>query len=167
MKKKFKILFVSLFILSSQVLAEPEETGHKVGMQAPGFNLKALDGQQYSLSQLRKQGHVLLVFWATECVYCYAHVEDFKKLHQQYSDHGLTLAAINIAGEYDPEIKEYVTDNKLNYLVLSDRLKNLDVAEAYKVFGTPTMVLVSHDGKILYRGHEIPKLDKWIKLGKK
>ena len=167
MKKKFKILFVSLFLLSFQVSAEPVETGHKVGMQAPSFELKALDGQQYSLNQLRKQGHVLLVFWATECVYCYAHVADFKKLHQQYNGHGLTLAAINIAGEYDPEIKEYVKDNELNYLVLSDRLNNLDVAEAYRVFGTPTMVLVSPGGKILYRGHEIPDLDKWVKRTKK
>lgn len=167
MKNITRVLFTLLIFLSTQVVAEPAKTGHKVGQQAPGFTLKALDNQQYSLNQLTNQGHVLLVFWATECVYCYAHIADFKKIHHQYEGKGLTLAAINIGGEYDVEVKEYVTDNELNYLVLSDRLNNLDVAESYRVFGTPTMVLVSPEGKILYRGHKIPELDKWIKLAKK
>lgn len=168
MKKKLVILFISFLLISARWSgAEPLQAGHKVGQQAPGFSLKGLDGSQYSLKQLTAQGHVLLVFWATECVYCYAHVADFKKIHQQYSSNGLTLAAINVGGEYDPEVKEYVSDNELNYLVLSDRLNNLDVAEAYKVFGTPTMVLVSPEGKIVYRGHQIPELGKWIKLVKK
>ncbi|MEJ2143184.1 MAG: TlpA disulfide reductase family protein [Gammaproteobacteria bacterium] len=166
MKNKLVILFALLVLLSSRLAAEPLEAGHEVGQQAPGFSLKALDGNQYTLAQLTDKGHVLLVFWATECVYCYAHVSDFKKIHQQYNNKGLTLAAINIGGEYDPEVKEYVNDNELNYLVLSNRLENLDVAEAYKVFGTPTMVLVSPGGKILYYGHQIPELDKWIKLVK-
>ena len=167
MLNKFRIILATLLLLSLQAFAETKETGHKVGMQAPGFELKSLGGGQHSLEQLTKQGHVLLVFWATECVYCYAHVADFKKLHQQYNGKGLTLAAINIGGEYEPEVKEYVKDNELNYLILSNRLKNLDVAEAYKVFGTPTMILVSPNGAILYRGHEIPELGNWVKLTKK
>ena len=168
MLKKFVILFISFLLMSARWAgAEPLQTGHKVGQQAPGFSLKALDGNQYSLEQLTARGHVLLVFWATECVYCYAHVADFKKIHQQYSDNGLTLAAINIGGEYDVEVKEYASDNELNYLVLSNRLKNLDVAEAYKVIGTPTMILVSPEGKIIYRGFQIPDLGKWVKLTKK
>lgn len=167
MKNIFKILFAALYLLSCQVAAESAVTGYKVGMQAPGFALKTLDGEQHSLEQLTNQGHVLLIFWATECVYCYSHVADFKNLHQQYSGRGLTLAAINIGGEYDPEVKEYVKDNELNYLVLSNRLKNLDVAEAYRVFGTPTMVLVSPSGQVLYRGHDIPELGKWITQAKK
>lgn len=167
MKSSARYLIILLLSVTSQVFAEPVKTGHKVGEQAPGFTLGSLTGEQYSLEQLTKQGHVLLVFWATECVYCYAHLADFKKLHTQYNENGLTLAAINIGGEYNPEIKEYVDDNKINYLILSDRLKNLDVAESYKVFGTPTMVLVSPKGKILYRGHKLPELDTWIKLAKK
>lgn len=160
---KFKLLVVVFFILSGQVLAEPNRVGYKVGEQASDFELNALDGKTYTLTKLKQQGHVLLIFWATECVYCYAHIADFKKIHEQYHDKGLTLAAINIGGEYDQEVKEYVNDNALNYLVLSNRLKNLDVAEAYHVLGTPTMVLVAPAGEIVYRGYDIPQLDKWLK----
>ncbi|MGD8525493.1 MAG: TlpA disulfide reductase family protein [Thioalkalispiraceae bacterium] len=157
-------LFIILLGINNMAQASTSTTGYKVGQQAPGFELKTLDGEIHSLDALKRKGYVLLVFWATECVYCYAHVADFKKLHKQYADKGLTLTAINIGGEYDIEVNEYVKDNQLNYLVLSDRLNNLDVAEAYHVIGTPTMVLVSPQGEIVYRGHEIPAIEKWIKL---
>lgn len=164
MFKQLSGLFLLWAFSINTVLAVSGNTGYKVGEQAPAFELKALDGGLHKLTSLTSKGHVLLVFWATECVYCYAHVTDFKKLHQQYAEKGLTLAAINIGGEYDMEVKEYVKDNELNYLVLSNRLKNLDVAEAYHVIGTPTLVLVSPQGEIVYRGHNIPDISKWIKL---
>lgn len=165
--KYVKVLFIALVFITQLAVAQDKPAGHKVGQQAIDFELKALDGKMYSLTGLKQQGHVLLIFWATECVYCYGHVADFKKLHQQYSGKGLTLAAINIGGEYDPEVKEYVNDNEINYLVLSNRLKNLDLAEAYRVFGTPTMVLVSPAGEIVFRGHEIPPVEKFLKLARK
>ena len=146
------------------MLAVSGNSSYEIGQQAPDFEIKSLNGELHTLTSLKSKGYVLLVFWATECVYCYAHVADFKKLHQQYAENGLTLAAINIGGEYDLEVKEYVNDNELNYLVLSNRLKNLDVAEAYHVIGTPTLVLVSPQGEIVYRGHDIPDMSKWIKL---
>lgn len=164
MFKQLAVLFLLLFFTVSAVFAASAGTGHKIGEQAPDFKIKSLNGDLHTLTDLKNEGYVLLVFWATECVYCYAHIADFKKLHQQYAANGVTLAAINIGGEYDVEVKEYVKDNDLNYLVLSDRLKNLDVAEAYHVIGTPTLVLVSPQGKIVYRGHKIPDINKWVKL---
>lgn len=158
------VLALVLFLAMNVLRAETLKTGYKTGDIAPAFEIKSLNGEMHSLESLKSQGHVLLVFWATECVYCYAHVGDFKKIHQQYFGKGLTLAAINIGGEYDMEVEEYVRDNQLNYLVLSNRLENLDVAEAYHVFGTPTLVLVSPQGKIVFRGHNIPDINQWIKL---
>ena len=107
-------------------------------------------------------GHVLVIFWAVECVYCYAHIKDFNRVHQQFKNK-LTVAAINVGGEYQKEVADYVKDNKLNYLVLSERLNNLDVAERYHVLGTPTVVLVSAKGKVLFYGHSVPDLSRWIK----
>ena len=136
--------------------------GYKVGNTAPEFKLKTLTGTEHSLSSLRKKGHVLLVFWAVECVYCYAHIKEFNRAYEQFKGK-LTIAAINIGGEYPPEVAEYVKDNKLKYLVLSERLNNLDVAESYHAIVTPTLVLVSPEGKILFNGYGMPDLIKWIK----
>jgi len=136
--------------------------GYKVGNTAPEFKLKTLAGTAHSLSSLRKKGHVLLVFWAVECVYCYAHIKEFNRAHDQFKGK-LTIAAINIAGEYPVEVAEYVKDNELKYLVLSERLNNLDVAESYHVLATPTLVLVSPQGKVLFYGHRMPDLSQWLK----
>ena len=136
--------------------------GLKPGEPAPGFSLKSLGGEQVSLQGLLTKGHVMLVFWETQCVYCYAHIKDFNALQKQYRNKGLTIAAINFLGEYESEVREYVTDNNVQYLVLADRLNNIDVAEAYKVIGSPTIVVIAPDGNILSYGHKIPDMAKWI-----
>lgn len=135
----------------------------KTGDTAPSFSLKSLDGPITTLDELTAKGHVMLIFWETECVYCFMHVKDFNKLHEQYYAKGLTLAAINFLGEHEQEVKEYVSDNHVKYLMLTDRVKNIDVASDYKVFASPTIIVVSPDKKILYYGHKIPDVKQWIK----
>lgn len=152
-------ILIALFII---IFSAHAEVGYKVGNTAPGFSLKTLDNTEYSLAALRKKGHVFLAFWAVECVYCYAHIKEFNHAHEKYKGK-LTVAAINIGGEYPPEVAEYVKDNNVKYLVLSERLKNLDVGEKYRVLGTPTLVLISPEGKILFYGHKMPDLSRWIK----
>jgi peroxiredoxin len=160
--RNMKTRFSIILILCLAVFQAQAAVGYKVGDIAPEFELKALDGQLHSLTELRKKGHVLLVFWAVECVYCYAHIKEFNQAHEEFQGK-LTVAAINVAGEYPVEVAEYVKDNGLKYLVLSDRLNNLDVAESYHVLGTPTLVLVSPQGKVLFYGHKVPALEQWLK----
>ena len=151
-----------IFVLCLTFFQAQAAVGYKVGDTAPEFSLKTLAGSAHSLSSLRKKGHVLLAFWAVECVYCYAHIKEFNHAHNKFKGK-LTVAAINIGGEYPVEVNEYVKDNGLKYLVLSERLKNLDVGESYHVVGTPTLVLVSPKGSVLYYGYRMPDLSKWIK----
>jgi len=161
MKMHFSLAF---FLLLSffQPHAIASDVGYKVGNTAPEFEINDLNGKSHSLTNLREKGHVLVVFWAVECVYCYAHIKEFNQMHDEFKDK-LTIAAINVGGEYPVEVSEYVKDNQLKYLVLSERLNNLDVSERYHVLGTPTIVLVSPDGKILFYGYRLPKLHRWIK----
>ena len=149
------------FVLLSAITAVGA-AGLKPGEPAPGFSLKSLAGEQISLKDLLAKGHVMLVFWETQCVYCYGHIKDFNTLQKQYQNKGLTIAAINFLGEYESEVQEYVTDNNVQYLVLADRLNNIDVAEAYKVIGSPTIVMIAPDGKVLSYGHNIPNVSGWI-----
>ena len=161
--KPLTLLFTFLLLNTVAITTPNAKTGYHVDDTAPGFTVKSLSGDKVSLASLSKKGHVLLVFWAVECVYCYSHIKDFNALHEKYNDKGLTIAAINVAGEYDVEVAEYVKDNSLKYLVLSDRLNNIDVAEAYHVVGTPTLILVSPEGKVVFYGYQVPDISKWIK----
>lgn len=137
------------------------DIGPRPGQQAPGFELKRLDGADVSLQSLLTQGHVMLVFWEPQCVYCYMHIQDFNDLQARYAGR-FTIAAINFLGEHEAIIRQYVTDNNVQYTVLVDRLKNIDVAESYKVLGSPTLVLIAPDGTVLSYGHELPGLEKWL-----
>lgn len=155
--------FITCLILLISITPTSNAAGLKAGMSAPGFELKSLQGEQVSLKSLQDKGLVMLVFWAPECVYCYMHIQDFNELHNKYNNKGLTVAAINFHGEYEEEVKDYVETNNIVYLMLTDQLKNIDVAESYKVFATPTIVLISKKGKILYYGHKVPDVGKLLK----
>ena len=160
------LLLVAILLLASNTafsIENKQKIGYKVGQIAPEFKLKSLAGKTFTLASLREKGHVMLVFWAVECVYCYAHVKDFNNLHAKYNNKGLTIAAINIGAEYNDDVAEYVKDNNIKYLILSNRLDNLDAGEAYHAIVTPTMVVVDPKGKVVFYGHSVPKLSEFIK----
>ena len=157
--KKLSRLLIAILVLGSTTMTHAGSL--KPGDPAPPFRLPKLDGQIVSLKQLTSQGHVLLVFWELECVYCFSHIKDFNALQKKYQGR-LTIAGINFLGEYADEVREYAKNNGVHYTLLADRLNNIDVAEAYKVIGSPTMVLVSPQGRILYYGYKIPALEQWL-----
>lgn len=152
----------SLTMLLSFMLTSVHATTPKPGSLAPEFTLSSLSKTPVTLSGLRAKGHVMLIFWETQCVYCYAHIKEFNALQKKYRGK-LTIAGINFLGEYPQEIQEYASDNKVEYLLLADRLNNIDVAEAYQVIGSPTIVLIAPDGQILSYGYQIPDVGQWIK----
>lgn len=79
-------------------------------------------------------------------------------MHTAYHAQGLTLAAINIGHEDEAEVRRYAKEHEPDYLVLNDDAMKTDLARAYAVVGTPTVVLVSPEGAVLYFGHELPDL---------
>lgn len=155
-----KTWFLALLLLALPVQAE---VGHKVGQTAPGFSLKTMTGDTVTLKGLTQKGPVMLVFYETQCVYCYTHINDFNALHDKYSGKGLSILAINYIGEMIPDVKSYAKDNGLKYTVIIDKLTSIDVAEAYHVVGSPTIVLIAPDGKVVSYGYTIPDVAKWIK----
>ncbi len=133
----------------------------QAGELAPEFSLKDTNGKSFTLNQKLKQGHVMLIFWELECVYCYSHIKDFNQINKKYQGK-LSLAGINFLGEYADDVAKYANDNNVQYTLLAERLNNIDVAEAYKIIGSPTIVLIAPDRKILYFGYKIPELDEFI-----
>ena len=140
--------------------------GPKVGETAPDFSLTDLNKKVYTLKGLRSKGHVLLVFWSTRCHVCHAMIPQFKKIDAQYKGKGLTFVAINVGFEDRDDVDDYVFEYKLKYLVLNDDDKKAQIAQDYRLIGTPTIELIAPNGKVLYRGYTIPtNLDELI--GKK
>ena len=136
----------------------------RIGQTAPGFSLKTMTGDTVTLKGLTRKGPVMLVFYETQCVYCYSHIGEFNALHDKYHSKGLSIVAINYVGEYIADVKAYARDNGLKYTIITDKLTSIDVAEAYHVVGSPTIVVVDSNGKIVFYGYSLPPdISKWLK----
>lgn len=158
--RRHKAWFLLLLLLATPAQADVIP---KVGQTAPGFTLKTMTGDTVSLQALTRKGPVMLVFYETQCVYCYSHIGEFNALHDKYHRQGLSIVAIDYVGELIADIKAYAKDNGLKYTVITDKLTSIDVAEAYHVVGSPTIVVVDSAGKIVFYGYTIPDVSKWIK----
>ncbi len=138
-------------LLSTHIAA----AGLKPGDAAPEFKLLDLGGKTHTLASLRAKGPVLLFFWSTECGFCRVMSPRLSKLHAQHAAAGLTIAAIDIDFNMRAQVEQYVRERKLEYLILHGSLDNANAVEAYGVPGTPTLVLVDRDGRIVYYGHSL------------
>ncbi|WP_196140378.1 TlpA disulfide reductase family protein [Aliikangiella sp. G2MR2-5] len=107
------------------------------------WTLKSLDGESIQLSSYRGQP-VLLVFWATWCPYCKKLLPGIQKLHENYSDKGLKIIAVNIREDWKPDV--YWRNHEYTFDAVLD---GDQVAKIYGVRGTPGVVFVAPTGEVL------------------
>lgn len=167
--KKFLsvILVLSIFALGmakkpATTIAEPanesKTTGAAETAAAPAFSLKDINGKEVALKDYKDKKTVLLVFWATWCVYCRQEIPELIKLQEQYKGKNLEILGVNIQ-ESAEKIKPFLDNNKINYNTILD-IKG-DVARSYEVQGIPMNVLIDKKGNIIYGGgfgDEVKKL---------
>jgi peroxiredoxin len=119
----------------------------KEGTVAPDFTLKANNGANTRLQELR--GQVVLVnFWATWCGPCRDEMPKLNQLYRQYSKLGFTVLGVNI--DDNPATgADMARSLGVTFPVLFDRGKL--TSKLYEVDAMPTTVIVDRDGKIRYR----------------
>lgn len=154
---------VAILFLGSLLSVCVAAANLKPGDAAPEFSLVDLGGRQHSLTALREKGPVLLFFWSTECGFCRVMAPQLQKLHAERTAAGLTVAGIDIDFKMRAEVEEFVRSRKLDFLILHGSLDNADAVEAYGVPGTPTLVLVGRDGRIVYYGHSLEQAVRQIR----
>ncbi len=137
-------------------------TGPLVGDTAPDFTLKDLDGNTVRLADLRKRGAVLIVFFSTRCHVCHGMIPQFKATWKKYRQRGVQLVAVDIGWESQADVEAYAMENDLPYPVLNDDEQKRGLVEAWRLIGTPTIQLVARNGKVLYRGHRLPPIDRLL-----
>jgi peroxiredoxin len=91
----------------------------KIGEPAPEFTLPDQRGEQVSLSELVREGPVVLIFYRGEwCPYCNLQLRTFQAHLEQLAEHGAQLVAIS---PQTPDHSLSMTEkNKLGFRVLSD-----------------------------------------------
>ena len=131
------VVFLSLFLMG--MAASPP----LVGGPAPLFQLKAVDGQIFKLSDWKGQ-FVILNFWATWCLPCTKEMPEFQEAHQALNSK-IKIIGINLA-ESKERVDEFVHNHHLSFPILLDEYGN--VSQDYEVIHLPVTYLISPDGII-------------------
>lgn len=90
----------------------------EVNQPAPELSLTTLDGDQVSLADFHGDV-VLLNNWATWCPPCRLEMPEFNAYYNNYKDQGFQVLAVE-AGQPEQEVRAFVEDNQLDFLVLLD-----------------------------------------------
>jgi peroxiredoxin len=126
--------------------------GTQVGNPAPDFQLPKMDGAPISLADLRGKPAVI-VFWNSWCPVCKKEALRINALANAYEGKGVSVLGINIKDSFaraEGGVKEF----GIKYAVARDA--DASVARAYKVRGTPTIVILDRQGIVRYFANELP-----------
>jgi len=129
--------------------------------EAVNFKLPNLKNKNIQLTELLKDGPVLLDFWATWCKPCAKALPKLNKLHMKYLEEGFQVIGINEDGPRNiSKVKPFVRSLRVNFPVLIDG--NGEVMRKYNVQNLPTTILIGHDGTIIakYIGFHTKDLKK-------
>lgn len=160
MKKHF--ICTIFFVIAFTLLAQPVQAQANAGNIAPDFTIKALDGNEITLSKLQGK-YVLIDFWGSWCMPCRRSSPLMVELYGKLKEKKANIEFISIAcNERNEEIwKKAIIDDKLTWIQLNDAHASPNsIAAQYAIRGVPTCILVSTDGKILYREHPVTLIEK-------
>lgn len=141
---------------ASQPTSKPVQ---KAGKTAPDFTLKDVKGQAYTLSEITKQGKIVVLEWFNpDCPFVKKHHKANKtmaKTFAKYKDKDVVWVAINSGapgkqGYGADRNKRAIEQYGIHYPVLLD--ESGDVGRLYKAKTTPHMFVIDKSGNIVYEG---------------
>ena len=159
--KKFATWLAVFGALAAVALA-PGCSSSGGGLAEPQVTFTDLDGKSVPLASLKGKA-VLVNFWATWCEPCRVEIPWMIEFQQKYAARGFTVLGVAMDDEGKSVVAPFVQKQKfdvrgqqltMNYPIV---LGNDDIAQKFGgLFGYPTSVLISKDGKIVKRFIGVP-----------
>ena len=148
-------------------LPEPDRLGEtipvRVGAMAPDFEAPILDGQVVRLSNLRAQGHVVLMMGSITSPMCAIAIPGLNELHTKLSGKGIGFYLVYVKESHPGENFPHHTsmEQKVNHARQLQRLENVKFpilvdsleGEIHRSYGPwPTSIfVVNRDGRLFFR----------------
>lgn len=136
---------------------------NRVGIHAPGFVLKDLNGQEVRLGQFR--GKAIVLEWispkSAAVLYHYEKKTLAPVRKKARQDGVVWLSLVSDKGDLENDLNHFVSRYGIDWPILDDREGKI-VAKAYGVVRAPQVVIIDSEGKIAYTG----AIDNDPQLGK-
>ena len=116
------------------------------GTRAPEFELKALDGKRFSLSDELARGPVVLAFFKVSCPTCQYAMPFLERLYKAYKNKGVSL--VGISQNDAKETAAFGKDFGVTFPMLVDDIRTYPVSNAYGLTNVPTIFWIAEDGEI-------------------
>ena len=139
---------------------EKKAEGLKIGDAAPDFTVTDTDGKTHKLSDLTKQGKIVVLQWFNaECPYVQKHYGDagstFNDIVKNYESKGVVLIAINSNAKGKPgsgKETNMKAKDKWNMAYPIGLDESGEIGMAYGAKNTPAMYIIDKNGTLAYQG---------------
>jgi cytochrome c biogenesis protein CcmG, thiol:disulfide interchange protein DsbE len=115
------------------------------GQTAPDFSLKSLDGTEYSLARLLKQGPVFGSFFKVSCPVCQFTFPFLERLYKCYGGKDVTF--LGISQDNARATKEFADEYGVTFPMVLDT-EGYPTSNAYGLTNVPTSFLIDSDGSV-------------------
>jgi peroxiredoxin len=143
LKFPFVVLLVLTVSLACKERAEKSSLP-KIGTAAINFSFQDLNGQTWSLDQVRGKV-VLLRFWADWCPYCRYEMPIIDKYYRKLNKEGFLVLAVNVKQSREV-ILAFTAQLDITFPIPLD--PDGKMAKRYGVYGIPTNFLIDRQGII-------------------
>ncbi len=115
-----------------------------VGTDAQPFDLEDLDGNKYSMDELK--GKVVVInFWFIGCPPCRKEIPELNELVADHEDEGVIF--LGVATDRHKQLTSFLSKTEFNYNIVAD---GRAFASAYNVSAYPTHIVIGKDAKVSY-----------------
>ena len=131
----------------------------QIGEKAPGFNLCATDGKNYTLDNFKDAKYLVVFFTCNHCPYVKGSDESTRQTADKYKDKGVQFVGINSNSKDTYEEDDYVhmveRMEQYKFPWVYSRDESQEVAKAYGALRTPHFFVFDENRKLVYTGRGV------------
>jgi peroxiredoxin len=116
------------------------------GVQAPQFELPAMDGSKFSLQEALARGPVLVVFFKISCPVCQYALPYYQRIYKAYGAKNLNI--VGLSQNEKADTSDFIKRYGMTFPVLLDNTRSFPASNAYGLTNVPTSFWISEDGTI-------------------
>jgi len=155
------LLRATLYILISYSVAISFDI--QANDTAKPWQLKTQSGEVISLEQYKGKP-IILHFWATWCPYCKKLQPALVELQKKYQAHGVELVSISFNEDEGALPQDEIHQRGYSFITA---IKGEEVADLYRVNGTPTTFFINRKNKVIWKTSSSDKSDPRFDLALK